>query len=189
MALTPKQKQELHIAIASYLSSNGFQSAHDEFIKQLGGGDLCSSALQQPSGGEANILERKWTTVVRLQKRVIDLEAQVKQLESDLKESPTGLLRGEGRLQPSERRQLPRGPPLHQLAGHRSAISRVVFHPVRNLEASLIWSLKDLSRWVGDQVCSLLVYAVARSIHYWFLPLRMGRSKFGIANRGRLSAR
>lgn len=125
MALTPKQKQELNTAIASYLSSNGFKAAHDEFVKQLGDGELCSSA-----GGEANILERKWTTVVRLQKRVIDLEAQVKQLESDLKDSSTGI-RGEGRL--LQRRHLPRGPPLHQLAGHRSAISRVVFHPVRRV--------------------------------------------------------
>jgi hypothetical protein len=66
-----------------------------------------------------------------LQKRVIELEAHVKQLESDLKEGSAGI-RGESRLQSSDRRQLPRGPPLHQLAGHRSAISRVVFHPVRN---------------------------------------------------------
>ena len=134
MALTPKQKLELHSAIASYLSSNGFKTAHDEFVKQLGElgeGDLCSAA-----GSEANILERKWTTVVRLQKRVIDLEAQVKQLESDLKESAAGI-RGEGRLQSSERRQLPRGPPLHQLAGHRGAISRVVFHPVGNLNRAV----------------------------------------------------
>ncbi len=128
MALTPKQKQELHTAIASYLSSNGFKSAHDEFVKQLGEGELSPAA---PAGGEANILERKWTTVVRLQKRVIELEAHVKQLESDLKEGSAGI-RGESRLQSSDRRQLPRGPPLHQLAGHRSAISRVVFHPVRN---------------------------------------------------------
>ena len=144
MALTPKQKQELHTAIASYLSSNGFRAAHDEFVKQLGEGDVCRSCTS--AGGEANLLEKKWTTVVRLQKRVIDLEAHVKQLESDLKESATGI-RGEGRLQSSERRHLPKGPALHQLAGHRSAISRVVFHPVRNrirIRSQFAWSLRKI---------------------------------------------
>ena len=125
MSLTPKQKQELHHAIASYLTVNGFDGAHAEFLKQLSdrGENISQSS-------EPNILERKWTTVVRLQRRVMELEGQVKKLETDLRVCGATLPTGFAMQQNSEKRQLPRSPHLHQLAGHRSAISRVTFHPV-----------------------------------------------------------
>ena len=123
MALTSKQRHELHQAIAHYLSANGFDAAHNEFVNKLG--DLGEDITASNGCADSTILEKKWTAVVRLQKRVIELEAQVKQLQADVKDVGAGQPRQAG-----ERRNLPRGPYLHQLAGHRSAISRVVFHPV-----------------------------------------------------------
>ena len=127
MSLTPKQKQDLHQALASYLFANGFHGAYDEFVKQLQGEG--ESVLKCT---DSNVLEKKWTTVVRLQKRVMELESQVKQLEADLRVCGPTIVSGQP-LQQQERRNLPRGPHLHQLAGHRSAISRIAFHPVKSV--------------------------------------------------------
>ena len=122
-ALTPKQKQELNIAIAGYLAANGFDAAYEELVKKLR--DLGHiQEMPATNGCDSTILEKKWTTVVRLQRRVMELETQVKQLEADVKETGCTQSRQPGR------RNLPKSPHLHQLAGHRSAISRVVFHPV-----------------------------------------------------------
>lgn len=129
MSLTPKQKQELHQALASYLFANGFQSACDEFVKQLKeNGEIVTQTA------DSSVLEKKWTTVVRLQKRVMDLEGHVKQLEADLRVCGPSITAGHPSNQ-QERRNLPRGPHLHTLAGHRSAISRIAFHPVTSTDS------------------------------------------------------
>ena len=88
MALTSKQRHELHQAIAHYLSANGFDAAHNEFVKKLG--DLGEDIAASNGCADSTMLEKKWTAVVRLQKRVIELEAQVKQLQADVKDVGAG---------------------------------------------------------------------------------------------------
>jgi hypothetical protein len=52
-----------HKAIADYLSANGFHSALEHFQKEA---DLSGQVEQRYIG----LLEKKWTSVIRLQKRV-----------------------------------------------------------------------------------------------------------------------
>ena len=82
MVLTAKQRKELHIAIAEYLRSNGFEAASRAVAEETGA-ELAST---EPDGA-GDVLEKKWTAVVRLQKRSMELEAQVAKLRTE-KETP-----------------------------------------------------------------------------------------------------
>lgn len=72
------------------------------------------------------LLEKKWTSVVRLQKKIIDLEAKVQTLQQEL-DSATPLSSNR-KVDPLT--WLPRGPAKHTLAGHRDPVTSVAFHPV-----------------------------------------------------------
>ena len=133
--LTAKQRSELHVAIVEYLRSNGYEAAGRAVAEQTG--------LELDSAGSSgDLLEKKWTAVVRLQKRTMELEAQVKQLEDELKNSQPGAMRRK-----PEGRQIPRAPHTKQFARHRSPISRVAFHPVFSV---LVTSSEDASIIVWD---------------------------------------
>jgi platelet-activating factor acetylhydrolase IB subunit alpha len=134
MVLTDKQRSDLHVAIADYLRKNGFETASravaDETGIELGAG--------------SDILEKKWTAVVRLQKRTMELEAQVKKLEEELKNTQPSASR---RTRAEGSRLIPRAPHKMQLSRHRCPISRVVFHPVFSV---LVTSSEDASIAVWD---------------------------------------
>merc|ERR1712100_63656 len=111
MPLTKKQTEELNKAIVAYLREQGHNDAAAAVEKDT----QCA-----PDASSASLLEKKWTAVLRLQKKVQDLEARCKQLEED----GGGMRRkrdaGDG---------LPRAPHTHTLAGHRSPVTAVAFHP------------------------------------------------------------
>ena len=77
-------------AIAEYLRGNGFEDLGHALAKATG------IALAAPGGAGDSVLEKKWTAVVRLQKRAMELEAQVKQLEEELKSAPPCVSRRKG---------------------------------------------------------------------------------------------
>ena len=73
VGLTPKQKEELNQAIYEYLVKNKYAQAASSFIQDTG------IATDDPnSRGLKDILENKWTAVVKLKKQVIELEKQNK---------------------------------------------------------------------------------------------------------------
>lgn len=76
-----------------------------------------------------DLLEKKWTSVIRLQKKVLDLEAKVAQLEEELANHGGAAKRG-------KEDALPRAPEKFSLSGHRNSINSVKFHPVFSLVAS-----------------------------------------------------
>lgn len=72
--------------------------------------------------------------MIRLQKKIIDLEARNAQLLDELTQT-----RSNPSLATASRSSadwLPRNPAKHTLQGHRSPITRVAFHPVYNVCAS-----------------------------------------------------
>ncbi|KAK2181362.1 hypothetical protein NP493_401g00005, partial [Ridgeia piscesae] len=103
-------------AIADYLSSNGFLKSLSEFQKEA---DVQGEVEKKYAG----LLEKKWTSVIRLQKKVMDLEAKLAETE---REFNTG---GPNRERRSPGEWIPRPPEKYSLVGHRSPVTRVIFHP------------------------------------------------------------
>lgn len=128
MVLTEKQRDELHSAVYEYLLGlgEGFRNSATVFAEEAKLGDDHRST-------SAGLLEKKWTSVVRLQRKVMELEQKLQQAEADLRSAPgtTGANKKQG-----DSRQLPRGPPRQTLVGHRSPILALAVHPVYSIVAS-----------------------------------------------------
>ena len=63
MVLSQRQREELNKAIAEYLMANGYNEALDAFKKEA---DMPGEVDKKFAG----LLEKKWTSVIRLQKKV-----------------------------------------------------------------------------------------------------------------------
>ncbi|VDO42612.1 unnamed protein product [Onchocerca flexuosa] len=123
MNLSEKQRDELNRAIADYLQSYGYNESFDAFRRETG-------LMENDDKKVMGLLEKKWTSVVRLQKKVMDLEAKLQEAEREyIHGAPTREKR-----QPGE--WIPRPPEKFCLNGHRSPITRVIFHPVYSIIAS-----------------------------------------------------
>merc|ERR1719148_210473 len=81
MALTDKQRADLHAGIYAYLLSRGSQYAPVVKALALADPDVSDvsneSSPSKSSTSAAPILEKKWTAVPRLQRRVLELERQL----------------------------------------------------------------------------------------------------------------
>ncbi|XP_036330043.1 lissencephaly-1 homolog isoform X2 [Rhagoletis pomonella] len=123
MVLSQRQREELNQAIADYLGSNGYTESLDAFRKEA---DVSTESEKKFSG----LLEKKWTSVIRLQKKVMDLEAKLSEAEKEAIEgAPTKAKRSPGEW-------IPRPPEKFSLTGHRASITRVIFHPIFGLMVS-----------------------------------------------------
>lgn len=72
------------------------------------------------------LLEKKWTSVVRLQKKILDLENKNSALQQEIDTATP--LSSNRKVDPVT--WLPRGPARHTLQGHRLPVTAVAFHPV-----------------------------------------------------------
>ena len=63
MVLSQRQREELNKAIADYMLSNGYNEALDAFKRET---DMPGDVDKKYTG----LLEKKWTSVIRLQKKV-----------------------------------------------------------------------------------------------------------------------
>jgi platelet-activating factor acetylhydrolase IB subunit alpha len=190
MALTDKQRADLHAGIYDYFLSRGEElaqcaealaDADPEVLLRhnnnntntntataagtttttggiddsdtLKGGIKSSSraSIGGSSSSSVPILEKKWTAVPRLQRRVLELERQLatnaKQLQQHHRNTAGGGTAegdaaddnssGGGMLQQlRERRNLPRPPATHTLQGHSAVVTSVALHPIYTLAAS-----------------------------------------------------
>ena len=132
MMVSQRQKDELNRAIADYLSSNNYKESFDSFVKETNlPPDICAD---KKFNGE---LEKKWTTVVRIQKKITELETLLEKKDQELANSMGGGrnfgLAGEKRS-PAE--WIPRPPEKFCLTGHRATVTKVIFHPVYSIIAS-----------------------------------------------------
>ena len=64
MVLSQRQREELNKAIAEYMLSNGYNEALENFKREA---DMPGEVDKKYAG----LLEKKWTSVIRLQKKVI----------------------------------------------------------------------------------------------------------------------
>ena len=86
------------------------------------------------------MLEKKWTSILRLQKKILELEQSNAQLREDIDSA------GKGK-KIDVTACLPRAPARSTLAGHRDAITAVLFHPVYSL---LLTASEDATIKVWD---------------------------------------
>jgi len=123
MALTNRQRNSLHEAIAAYLASQGgaFDDTLAAFKKEAGieENDLSASIKKK-------LLEKKWTAVVRLQRKVMELEGKNKRLQEDME---TYGSKAKYAKAMARKDYMPRSPAKHILKGHRGVVTCVCFHP------------------------------------------------------------
>jgi platelet-activating factor acetylhydrolase IB subunit alpha len=144
LLLTDRQRLELNSAILEYLSSHGekYQNTVSAFRSEAEISDTTTSSA--PAG----LLEKKWTSVVRLQKKVMELEAQVEALK---KRTVNIDLTASGEATSSvinmkDSKLLPKPPHKSVLAGHRAAVTALAMHPIYSIFAS------------GSEDCSIRVW-------------------------------
>ncbi|KAI9889662.1 MAG: protein with putative role during mitosis [Vezdaea aestivalis] len=149
--LAPRQAEELHKSIIAYLNSVNLQESAKALRLELNIGGKFDEATSKKYEG---LLEKKWTSVVRLQKKIMDLESRNSSLQSELDSAtPTSL----SRRNQDPTTWLPRAPARHTLQSHRLPITCVAFHPVFSSLASgsedttikiWDWELGELERTV-----------------------------------------
>ena len=133
MVLTDRQRADLHSGIYEYLSSlEGFQEAAEAFAKA----DPVAAASVVTNGTRKNgsipLLEKKWTAIPRLQKKVLELERQAAH-NAQIHAHRTG---GAADATGGGRRMLPRLPCAHTLQGHAASVTCVALHPVYTMVVS-----------------------------------------------------
>jgi len=131
MALSNKSKRELHQAILDYLLQNDYEESAEAFQRE-------SNTEQSPAC--AGMLAKKWTSILRQQKKILELENKVKQLESELAS-------GSGARKKQNADAIPRPPAKYTLKSHRANITCVRFHPIFS---SLVSASEDATIKIWD---------------------------------------
>lgn len=148
-----------HKSIIAYLTSTKHPDSAAALRKELGISDSFDDATSKKYEG---LLEKKWTSVVRLQKKIMDLESRNATLQSELDSAtPTSL----SRRNQDPTTWLPRSPARHTLQSHRAPINCVAFHPIFSSLASgsedttlkiWDWELGELERTVKGHTKAVL---------------------------------
>ncbi|KAL8989959.1 MAG: hypothetical protein Q9177_001266 [Variospora cf. flavescens] len=139
--LTTRQAEELHKSIIAYLNSVKLTASAAALREELQIGNTFDDVTSKKYEG---LLEKKWTSVVRLQKKIMDLESKNSALQTELDTAtPTSLSRRN--MDPTT--WLPRSPARHTLQSHRSPITCVAFHPVFS---SLVSGSEDTTLKIWD---------------------------------------
>jgi platelet-activating factor acetylhydrolase IB subunit alpha len=182
MVLTDRQRTDLHSGIYEYLlaqAASGEGATADAFSRAAAAlheadPDACSvpvnGSTTAPTGRAAAtpLLEKKWVTIPRLQKKVMELERLVAQSAKihahrsvsadgdNSKASNSALASAAG-----GRRMLPRQPYLYKLQGHSAVVTCVAVHPVFTLAAS---GSEDGTIKVRRVALSLQAFIVVRCV-------------------------
>ncbi|KAI8835163.1 putative platelet-activating factor acetylhydrolase isoform 1B alpha subunit [Chytriomyces cf. hyalinus JEL632] len=119
--LTEKQKEELNLSILDYLHTNGLTAAFEALRKETALVQFVADGKQKYSG----LIEKKWTSVLRLTKKVKDLEDKVATLEASIPSK-----------KPLTSDFIPSETATFTLTAHRGPIAGMVFHPLYSVLAT-----------------------------------------------------
>lgn len=122
--ITDRQRGDLENAIADYLRSQG-----EKYAGVLEAFKAAAGITEIKDSGKG-LLEKKWTSVVRLQKKVMEMEAQMESLKK--RGAGSDMAGTSGRIEGglSGSRLLPKPPATHNLSGHRAEVTSIAAHPV-----------------------------------------------------------
>ena len=131
MVLTDKQKEELNKAILEYITNNSFNETAKIFSEESG------IKFEKTNFVLSDILEKKWISVVRLQKKIIELETKIEQLNEQITNTSSMPISAKQNLSAQDIEQLmPKIPAKYTLQSHRATVTKVCFHPSYSLFAS-----------------------------------------------------
>ena len=134
MVLTDRQREDLHAGIYEYLVSRG--EAFEDAAKAFAIADPKASDKKTNNVGKTPLLEKKWTAIPRLQKKVLELERTVAQSAKIHAHRTGGDENGSSVNGGVSRRMLPRLPCSNTLAGHSAPVTCVKVHPVFTVAVS-----------------------------------------------------
>ncbi|KAJ2718767.1 Lissencephaly-1 [Coemansia sp. Benny D115] len=118
--LPERQLKELQKAIIDFMQTQGYAESAEVFARESGNEGFSADAKDR----HHNLLAKKWTSVIRLQRKIMELEARLAKQQEDIK---SGAIVRRGGRGASE--WLPRPPARAKLAQHRAPITCVRFHP------------------------------------------------------------
>ena len=137
-----KREEEINKCILEYLINKKYTNSVDPFIKDTG--------LNRSDATTGNKLEKKWGTLLSLQKKISDLENEVKQLKEDLERGGAGL--SDKAKKDAESMGLPKSIPKATVKGHRQGVTCLCFHPFYKRLASgsddasiIIWECDEFT--------------------------------------------
>jgi len=119
---------EIGKAISEWLSNVGYSKTLENF--------LIESGISQSDIPKTKTLEKKWTTILTMQKKITDLENRMKTMKEEYEQASVSGLAYSTKNQTSSSMGIPRAPEKHSLTAHRAAISCLTFHPIYNLLVS-----------------------------------------------------
>ncbi|KAK9457469.1 WD40-repeat-containing domain protein [Dipodascopsis uninucleata] len=154
--LTNRQRDELNTSILQYLAASGFTAAFNSLKTDLNREYV---DIDESAANYDGLLEKKWTSVIRLQKKLMDFESKVFSLQSELDSMPSY-----NRKIGDPSVWLPRISK-YKLEGHREPVTSIAFHPVFSILASSSedasikiwdWELGELERTLRGHSKSVL---------------------------------
>lgn len=82
MGITSKQQEDINFAIQEYLGKQGYVKSAEAFADESKlDYEAYLKSSNMPQQLLKDVLERKWTSIAKLKKQVMDLERQCKQLK------------------------------------------------------------------------------------------------------------
>ncbi|KAI9368598.1 nuclear distribution protein nudF [Aspergillus egyptiacus] len=148
--LTTRQAEELHKSMVAYLSSINASQSCATLREELQLGEGFDEATCKRYEG---LLEKKWTGIARLQKKIMELEKTISSMQAELEASPSAV-RSKNQ---DPANWLPSQSPTHTFESHRSGVTCVAFHPIYTSLASgsedctikiWDWELGELERTI-----------------------------------------
>ncbi|GAC95228.1 vegetative incompatibility protein [Pseudozyma hubeiensis SY62] len=125
--LSERQKDELHKSILDYFKTNNLHDSYATLLREANQ----EGFVPDPRAKYAGLLEKKWTSVIRLQKKIMEMESRITQLTEELSAAPSA------KRSASLSDWLPStSSARHNMQGHRLPVVKVTFHPVFSQIAS-----------------------------------------------------
>ncbi|KAJ2594863.1 Lissencephaly-1 [Coemansia sp. RSA 1722] len=119
--LPERQLRELQKAMLDFMQTQGYAESAQVFARETDNEGFAAD----PKDRHHNLLAKKWTSVIRLQRKIMELESKITKMQADI-DSGAVVRRGH---QKGAGEWLPRPPAKLRLAQHRLPITSVRFHP------------------------------------------------------------
>jgi platelet-activating factor acetylhydrolase IB subunit alpha len=131
MSLTDKEKESLNKAVYEYLTLNGYDKSAEAFLAE------CPHQVSKGQGqpGSENLLEKKWITIMKLNKRIMELEVENSGLKDELK-TVSKMKKTTANMVEIEN-LFPKAPAAHTFTGHKGMVNKVAIHPLYSQLASI----------------------------------------------------